>query len=92
MRQGKSAFGYRNASLPRLIIWRDGQLCHGFFQNSPGARGLKQSRAAEDDDGRTNPLFRLNQFRFEQFQPQPQGAKLIPLEKVDVVIGRNIRG
>ena len=32
------------------------------------------------------------QFRFEQFQPETQGTQFVALQKVDVVIGRDIGG
>jgi hypothetical protein len=39
-----------------------------------------------------DPLFTLNQLRLQQFDPDTEGAEFVPLEKLCVAIGRNVRG
>ncbi len=63
-----------------------------FRQSEPvlcGSR-LVESRTAEDDDGRPDPLFALDQFWLQELESDPDGAQFLPLEKVRIAIGRNV--
>ncbi|SLM44349.1 hypothetical protein NSND_61782 [Nitrospira sp. ND1] len=62
------------------------------FQGLACARWLHQPCAPEDHDRRADTLLCLYQFRLEQLQPKAQGAQFVALEKVDVVISRDIGG
>jgi hypothetical protein len=62
------------------------------FQRLECARWLLQSCAPENHDRRADTLLGLYQFRLEQLQPEAQGAQFVALEKVDVVISRDIGG
>lgn len=57
--------------------------CHSWFEQ-PGA--------SKDHDGGTYPFLPLNQFWFQEFESDPDGAKFISLKKLSVLIGLNVRG
>jgi hypothetical protein len=52
--------------------------------------GFQDARASEDDDRGSNALILLNELGFEEFQSQPEGAQLIPLQEGEVPVGGNI--
>jgi hypothetical protein len=51
-----------------------------------------QSRTAEHHDGRSDPLLILDQFGLEKFEADADGTEFIPLEKLRVLVGRDIGG
>ena len=72
--EGQSPFRHRDALLSCTILWSGLQCRGGFLEGLSCPRRFKEARTAEDDDGGANALLGLNQFGFEQFQPEAQGA------------------
>ncbi|SLM47547.1 protein of unknown function [Nitrospira japonica] len=66
----------------RLILSRPQQLSGGLRLLHPGA--------AEDDNGRLNTLFALDQFRFQQFQAYAYGTQVVSLKELQIAIGWNV--
>ena len=91
-RQGEATLRHGHASLQRSVLRAGMRFRCRLFPSLAGEGGFEESRTPEDDNGRTDAVFRLNELRFEQLQSQAHGAKLIALKKVDVSIGWNIRG
>src|SRR5206468_9596973 len=50
-----------------------------------------EPRASERYNGGANPLFALDQLRFEQFELQPHGPQLIAIQELQILIGSAIR-
>lgn len=90
--EGESPFGDRDALLSSWIMRGGRQRRGGLLEGLSSTRRFEEARTAEDDDRRPDALLGLNQFRFEQLQPETQRTQLIALQKVGVSISRDIGG
>jgi hypothetical protein len=76
--------------LVRWILWGSSGLHFNYLERLLRDSLFLESSTAEHDDGRSDPLFTLDQLGFQEFESNADGTEFFPLEKVCVAMSWNV--
>ena len=90
LRQAELPPGDRHPLLMLDIVRESSRFLLGQVERLFRSSRLVKPRAAEDDDGRSDAFFSLNQFGFQQLQSDSYWTQLVSLQELGVLIGWDI--